>query len=327
MTGKYVFVNPAIEEAGGNDIAEGFKKITSTDMSDEESFSPPKTTGEGKCARLASGYSYDIFRYDMQLKNNVVLSAETEGPLYLLQFCMESGMDWQETESRLRMRLQTNQGAFSFITKTIETCEYQAGRSYKAFRINFAKSRIEKITEEFGFAINGFSQKNSNFCMSYFETTPECRFIIEQITRCHYSGAIKMLYLDSKINELLAHSLELLQNKIIDKAPRISRTDVEKLLRAKEILDRDITTRITIPQLTRMVYLNEYKLKNGFKHIFGKPVYRYLLDNRMEQARMLLERKTFHIEEIAERVGYSDRSSFSKAFFKRYGYWPGEYIR
>jgi AraC-like DNA-binding protein len=75
-----------------------------------------------------------------------------------------------------------------------------------------------------------------------------------------------------------------------------------------------------------MAYLNEYKLKTGFKALFGKPVYDYLLDKRMEYARLLLEKQTFHVYEVAEMVGYSDSSSFSKAFFKRYGYRPVECI-
>jgi AraC-like DNA-binding protein len=43
-------------------------------------------------------------------------------------------------------------------------------------------------------------------------------------------------------------------------------------------------------------------------------------------ARLLLEKRTFHVYEVAEMAGYSDSSSFSKAFFKRYGYRPVECI-
>jgi AraC-like DNA-binding protein len=75
-----------------------------------------------------------------------------------------------------------------------------------------------------------------------------------------------------------------------------------------------------------MACLNEYKLKTDFKALFGKQVYAYLLDKRLEYARLLLEQRAFHVYEVAEMTGYSDSASFSKAFFKRYGYRPVECI-
>ncbi|MEH1833251.1 MAG: hypothetical protein V7L29_14540 [Nostoc sp.] len=38
-----------------------------------------------------------------------------------------------------------------------------------------------------------------------------------------------------------------------------------------------------------IVKLNEYALKRGFLQVFGKPLFGYLHDYRLEQARQLLE--------------------------------------
>jgi AraC-like DNA-binding protein len=117
-----------------------------------------------------------------------------------------------------------------------------------------------------------------------------------------------------------------MQNRIINDPP-LSKSNIESLARAKEILDNHTASPITIPELSRMVYLNEHKLRNGFKRLFGKPVHDYFLSRRMEQARLLLEREYLCIYEVAGMVGYSDGSSFSKAFYKRYGYRPIECTR
>jgi AraC-like DNA-binding protein len=326
MAGKYVFTTPIPENCGCYHIVEGLKEIMSSDASNEKDFIPPEYIGKGKLSRLMSNDSYDIYSNELQLIKNVPLSGGTEGPVYALQFCMGSNMEWQEEKSGARLQLQSGQGTFSFISHVLETCEYQTGEHYKSFRINFSNSKVERMIEDFGIKINAFSQKNVNFSMSYFAIEPECKIIIEQILRCHYNKAIRHLYLESKVHELFAYCVDALQNKLKGNALSLSKSDIESLKKAKEIVDNNISNPITLAKLSRMIYLNEYKLKTGFKALFGKPVYAYLLDKRMEYARLLLEKHAFHVYEIAEMVGYSDSSSFSKAFFKRYGYRPVECI-
>jgi AraC-like DNA-binding protein len=220
--------------------------------------------------------------------------------------------------------LQSGQGSFGFITNILEAGEYQAGEHYKSFRVGFSNSKMERIVEELGIGTNTFSQKKINFSRSCFETTPECKIAAEQIIRCHYSGSIRHLYIESKVHELLAFCMDALQNKLKKNIFSLSKSDIESLVKAKEIVDNHISNPITLAKLSRMVYLNEYKLKTGFKALFGKPVYTYLLDKRMEYARLLLEKRSLNVYEVAEMTGYSDGSSFSKAFYKRYGYRPGD---
>lgn len=326
MTGKYIFTTPIPEECGCYHIVEGLKKIMSEDTSKKKDFIPSGYIGEGKLSCLMSNDSYDIYSNELQLTQNVLLSGETEGPVYTLQFCMGSNMEWREEESGTQLQLQSGQGIFSFISHVLETCEYQTGEHYKSFCIKFSNSKVEHMVEDFGIKINTFSQKKMNFSMSYFEIEPECKIIIEQILRCHYNNSIRHLYIESKVYELFAYCMDALQNKLKNDSLPLSKSDMENLKKAKEIVDHTISNPITLAKLSRMVSLNEYKLKIGFKAIFGKPVYAYLLDKRMEYARLLLEKRSFYVYEVAEMVGYSDSSSFSKAFFKRYGYRPVECI-
>jgi AraC-like DNA-binding protein len=73
-------------------------------------------------------------------------------------------------------------------------------------------------------------------------------------------------------------------------------------------------------------YLGEGKLRRLMSND-SCDIYAYLLDKRMEYAWLLLEKRAFHVYEVAEMTGYSDSSSFSKVFFKRYGYRPVECIK
>ncbi|MEH2466211.1 helix-turn-helix domain-containing protein [Nostoc sp.] len=52
-----------------------------------------------------------------------------------------------------------------------------------------------------------------------------------------------------------------------------------------------------------MVKLNEYALKRGFLQVFGKPLFAYLHDYRLEQARQLLETGEMKVSEVAQKIG------------------------
>jgi AraC family transcriptional regulator, transcriptional activator of the genes for pyochelin and ferripyochelin receptors len=81
----------------------------------------------------------------------------------------------------------------------------------------------------------------------------------------------------------------------------------------------------TVTQLARLTGVNENKLKTGFKQQFGHSVYNYLLNYRMERAIEMMEQTTFSLDEIAEKVGYTDCAHFSRAFKKVYGVPPGKF--
>jgi len=56
--------------------------------------------------------------------------------------------------------------------------------------------------------------------------------------------------------------------------------------------------------------------------VFGKPVFEYLHDYRLEQARQLLEAGGLSVTAVVKQVGLSDCSYFAAAFRKKFGYNP-----
>jgi AraC-like DNA-binding protein len=83
----------------------------------------------------------------------------------------------------------------------------------------------------------------------------------------------------------------------------------------------------SIIELSRRVGLNDFKLKIGFKAIYGTTVYGLLRDERLEKARLLLEMNSMNVGEVAYSVGYSNPSHFANAFKKKFGINPGELVR
>jgi AraC-like DNA-binding protein len=70
------------------------------------------------------------------------------------------------------------------------------------------------------------------------------------------------------------------------------------------------------------VGINDFKLKNGFKQLYGNTVFGLLFEERMQQAKVMLVDPEISIKELSMTVGYKNLSNFTSAFKKRFGYPP-----
>jgi len=101
--------------------------------------------------------------------------------------------------------------------------------------------------------------------------------------------------------------------------------NVEKIKLAKKIIIDRMTEPPTLQDLSIEVGLSLKKLKDGFKQIYGEPVYTFLVDHKMELACKLLAQGN-NVNEVGLKVGYSTASHFIAAFKKKYGTTPKKYV-
>jgi AraC family transcriptional regulator, transcriptional activator of the genes for pyochelin and ferripyochelin receptors len=106
----------------------------------------------------------------------------------------------------------------------------------------------------------------------------------------------------------------------------INQRDLDKLYQARQILLEDIEHPPSLIELAQKVGLNDYKLKAGFREVFGITVYGYLHAHRMQVAHQRLQSGAVSVTEAAIEVGYSSLSAFSSAFKKFYGIRPSQVI-
>lgn len=83
--------------------------------------------------------------------------------------------------------------------------------------------------------------------------------------------------------------------------------------------------KISLDQIAENMYLSPFYISKIFKSETGDTPIRYLINVRLERAKILLENgDNGSIQEIAAMVGYDDAYHFSKLFKKRYGMSPSE---
>lgn len=138
-----------------------------------------------------------------------------------------------------------------------------------------------------------------------------------------HNPAVERLMTESKVLELLALQIGQLQNE--DKlliSRKLNSADIQKLYDVRDILLADLSADFSLNSLSREVGLNVYKLKFGFKSLFGKPVFQFLKEARLKYAAQQLSQDTKPIAQIAYEAGFSTPSHFSDAFKKFFGVSP-----
>ncbi|MVT07747.1 helix-turn-helix domain-containing protein [Chitinophaga tropicalis] len=106
---------------------------------------------------------------------------------------------------------------------------------------------------------------------------------------------------------------------------KISAHDLTCIQQVEELITKNITNDYSISILSQKVGINEDKLKKGFKHVYGHPVFMYLRIKKLERAKSLLEETKLTEAAIAKKVGFKSLPSFIKAFKKKYNQLPNTF--
>jgi AraC-like DNA-binding protein len=143
--------------------------------------------------------------------------------------------------------------------------------------------------------------------------------ILNEIAENAHEGSLGHYYLLSKLKELFLMSHIFQSEKVLPDHKKAD--ELKKLEQAKIYLEKYYSENPTIKQVSRVVLLNEFKLKNGFKEIYNCTIHAYMTQLRMEQARkMLLEENT--VNDVSLTLGYKSVSHFIVSFRKYFGVTP-----
>ena len=154
--------------------------------------------------------------------------------------------------------------------------------------------------------------------------TPKMQSILSEIKNADSKGYLKRLFLETKAIELFIAQLEQAENLNKPLPSCLNKKDIEKLYAVKEFIEQNILQNHSLASLSRKVGLNEFKLKKGFKELFGTTVFSYLNSLRMHYAKELILEGKKLVAETAVILGYSESHHFATAFKKYFGYSPGQ---
>ncbi|PSK94898.1 helix-turn-helix transcriptional regulator [Taibaiella chishuiensis] len=266
----------------------------------------------------------------LQLNKNIELFAENDTPVIEMHFSLAGKSKarlWNSTEEYIFSDKQHNiyympcfEGRMTAEKHQEENQVFEIHFTEKYFRrLNSGNATLERFSERV--------EKQQASCMHRhnMDITAPMAMIIAEMSNCNKQGALKRLFLEGKTLELLMLQVEQFESTGKSRLKAgILPQDIDKLHHARFLLEQHMDEPYSLAELARQVQLNDFKLKRGFKEIFGTTVFGYLRDLRMQQARKMLRDTGKSINEIAGYCGYEYVQHFSAAFKKKYGLSPSK---
>lgn len=162
--------------------------------------------------------------------------------------------------------------------------------------------------------------------------------IIRQLQSLSNKNLLNSLYLESKILECIAILINEITNSPENaftnqinygninignnRIMKLTSSDISAIQKAHDILAKNYSDPPNINTLSKMVFLNEQKLKAGFSKYYHMSIGEYTNHIRMNIAVNLLSTTDLSVEDVAYKVGYNYSANFSKMFKKTYGKTP-----
>jgi AraC-like DNA-binding protein len=213
---------------------------------------------------------------------------------------------------------------------------WKAGQHFHGAEITIHERYFEEVIKpSFPTAIN-FESFINNYTYRYLPL--EIASIIQQLQSLSQKSALTEIYLESKIleciailaNEIYASPENAFTNQLNygnvkigkNRSSALTASDIHAIQKAYDILTENAVNPPTIENLSKIIFLNQQKLKAGFSAYYHMSIGEYTNSIRMTTAANLLATTDLSIEEIAKKVGYNYCGNFAKMFRKLHGKTP-----
>jgi len=257
-----------------------------------------------------------------KLKKEVFLQAEQKERRFVISICLKGNTNYINSDKKIIPFKEgfTTICLFEDVKGFRELKDKEINQIRLILNENFLIRNLKKSLIEKYF----YNQQNIKL-LKFSHTCIQSQFLINDILNCKLVGELATIYKQAKILELLSLELAKLEENKDDIF--LSEYDKNAILKAKEILLQNLQNPPSIVALAKMVHLNEFKLKKGFKQVYKTSPYNLLLKYKMDIAKELILKKEYNINEIASIVGYKFASNFTNAFYKEFKIRPKDILK
>lgn len=186
--------------------------------------------------------------------------------------------------------------------------------------IDVANEHIKELIPDFDL-IGMYESLEKSKGYSLFRANEKINHVIGELY-C-VDERIKEPYFKLKCLELLLFVFIARESKI--ESISLSKKQVIMVENVRKDLTSNLENRITIDQLADKYGVSKTTLKNCFKEVYGKPIFKWRKEYKLDYACRLIEEGELNISQISDKVGYTSHSKFSQAFKEYVGCTPSEY--
>ncbi|WP_167020455.1 AraC family transcriptional regulator [Chitinophaga sp. Cy-1792] len=161
---------------------------------------------------------------------------------------------------------------------------------------------------------------------AYF--SPQLQHVLGQLWTMPVPPGLRRLHIETQVLQLFCLQCAALMAADHVVPPETLRSaDRERLHHARTYLLEHLLCPPTLSELAGICGLNEFKLKKGFRLLFGQSVFGFVSNERLHTARQQILQGDHNISEIAYGLGYTHPQHFHRAFKKKFGMTPGALLK
>ena len=258
-----------------------------------------------------------LFKMDQNLNENIKINCYTQNLFYINIILDGNHINKSDYYKEITIS-KKGDTSISFINEDKGVYIKEANKPFKSIGIVIKGNFLQ---ENLFFKIED-KKSIENQAISIFKnemTNINTQICANELFYMQDNGTLSNIYKESKVLEIIYNEFNDILNT--QKRPinsiKLNEYDIQALYKVKEILINNIQNPPSIRELSRLVKLNEFKLKKGFKEKFHITPYKLLEQYRMQKAKYLLENEDMNVNEVSKLIGYKYQNNFAK-IFKQY---------
>lgn len=295
------------------------------------SFNIPEEQGRGLFNQIQLCDDLIVTYYELLLNEESIIVRKrsvNDNIIPIVCWLTDSSIEQELNCERKRVGKCTPNGIFMPANSLETKYTFPKGEAIKNITFFITKDWLKNIiNENNNYLANLFLSKENFFIYEEIDyDISELLIKIENLVNeshqplaklCMYAQTLSFIHLF--FNKIITRPIE---RQLINITPR----DIQALFRVKHIL---INEYISIPStlnLSKECGLSVRKLQRLFRQVFGKSIYKYAMDIKMNEAKKLLASKKFSVSEVGYKVGYSNLSHFTIKFKSTFGLSPKTFL-
>ena len=181
---------------------------------------------------------------------------------------------------------------------------------------------LQKLSEDYIYLLK-HSKENGQYIYHFdtitFNTIQSKLFLLsDEIHFDHFGKAVK---LSLAVKDLILHLSRIVYEMVNPQITKEQQGLFEKVL---DYINEHLEEDLSLERLAKIFFASKYHIAHLFKEKYGLPVHQYVIKKRLALCKAALLNNE-EITEICLLCGFSDYSSFYRAFKKEYGLSPKQY--
>ena len=267
-------------------------------------------------------------RTEESIKEPYIFNTRKKGLSIQFHFILSGPVVFSILKGTYKLAMNENESLFFFNPKNLIPINVSIKPGMKMLSVLFSLDALHDIIDDE--AIDFTFLNPNNVKKKLYEKRPLSIneiLIVKEIFNKKVESKFDKLFIKAKIMEFLSYYFNQNQEEKSTCTSLKNEKVVEKIKKAKQIMIDNINEPPTVEALAETVDLPINVFKKSFKAYYGDPVYKYLLNYKLDLARQLLLSRKYSVKEIAYQMGYSAPTHFVVAFKNKFGVTPKKYIK